>query len=195
MTFLRKLFSFFYMAVMVLAGLSLAFMVWGILPPETFLSFCDFLGTDIALQVAASLVALIFILTGISAPAKVSRRLKKRRVVSFQNPDGEVTISLSAIEDYVRKVARGIGDIEEVRSKVGMSKKGINIISDVVIASGANIPEVTEAIQLQVKQRLQNMLGVEERINVKMHVRKIGKAGDGDDSDEESRRVPYREMD
>lgn len=190
---LNKIFSILYMLVFVLAGLMVLLFSWGIVPVELCSDFLGKMSFDVLHQSIGSFIALFFILTGFLVPINVSRKLRNKRVVAFKNPDGEVTISLSAIEEYIKRVATNISEIENVRSKVAMGKRGININSDVTITSGANIPEITEIIQSQVRQRLQNMLGVEERINVKMHVRKIGKSPADEDS--EARQVPYRELD
>ena len=131
-------------------------------------------------------------------PYRVGKKLNKNKTVSFQNPDGEVTVSLSAIEEYVKKIAKSINGIKDVKSDVNIKKKGININTEVSILSGVNIPEVTERIQMEVKNRVQSMLGVDENVNITMHVKKISK-GVGEESNErETRnddvRVPFREQ-
>ncbi|MFH1245587.1 MAG: hypothetical protein V1662_03805, partial [Candidatus Omnitrophota bacterium] len=52
-------------------------------------------------------------------------------------------------------------------------KKGIDIDSRVSLWSDANIPQTTESIQAVIKSRLQEMLGIEEAIVVRVHVGKI----------------------
>ena len=60
-----------------------------------------------------------------------------------------------------------------MRPSVKAGKKGIKIINRVTLFSDINIPETTERIQNIVKSRVQDMLGVEEPINILVHVVKI----------------------
>ena len=126
--------------------------------------------------------------------------MKKGRIITFQNPDGEVTVAISAIEDYIRKIADDMPDVKDVRSHVNMNKKGINVTSAVSIHAGANIPEVMEGIQVAVKNNVQGMLGIEEPINITMHISKIIGTPPADayvpeeeaPQEEEPQQVPFR---
>ena len=42
-----------------------------------------------------------------------------------------------------------------------------------VLWAEGNIPEITEKVQFVIKNRLQEMLGIEENISVRVHVSKI----------------------
>ena len=60
-----------------------------------------------------------------------------------------------------------------MRPFVRASKKGISIVNRCTLYSDVNIPETTEKIQNIVKLRVQEMLGVEDPINIRVHVVKI----------------------
>ncbi|MBU1083854.1 MAG: alkaline shock response membrane anchor protein AmaP, partial [Candidatus Omnitrophica bacterium] len=126
-------------------------------------------------QMTALVLGALIILIGVSMPYRLEKKIRKGRAISFQNPDGEVTISLSAVEDYVHKIAKSITGIKDVKSRVNAGKKGINVVTDVSIAASANIPEVTERIQMEVKNKVQSMLGVEEGVNIRLNIKKIAK--------------------
>jgi len=102
-----------------------------------------------------------------------SGKIQREKTIAFENPDGQVTVSLSAIEDLIKKVSRQIAEIKELRPDVIASKKGVSIINRVILFEGANIPDVTEKIQNIIKIKVQEMLGIEEPISVKVHVAKI----------------------
>ncbi|MGB3114105.1 MAG: Asp23/Gls24 family envelope stress response protein, partial [Candidatus Omnitrophota bacterium] len=100
-------------------------------------------------------------------------------------------------EEYIKKIAGGMDEIKDVRSRVNTSRKGINIVCDVAILPGANIPEVTEKMQAAVKNKLSGMIGVEEKINIKMNINKIAKGPMEPGSvleEEHVPHVPFREM-
>ena len=139
---------------------------------------------------------------GLIAPYRLEKKLKKNRIVAFQNPDGEVSVSLSAVEDYIQKIAKSVPGIKDVKSSVSITKKGIDITTAVSIISGVNIPEMTELIQLEVKNKVQTMLGVEENIRMKIHISKISKSSRPEEpilvrpmSEEEATlpNIPYRD--
>ena len=64
-------------------------------------------------------------------------------------------------------------DIKDLRSNVIAGKKGIEINARVSLWADVNIPQATSSIQAIIKNRVQEMLGIEEPILVKVHVGKI----------------------
>jgi len=101
-------------------------------------------------------------------------RFQRERTIAFNNPEGTVTISLSAIEDLIKKVARQISEVKDLRCDVKANKKGsIQITARLTLWSEANISEVTENIQGLIKNKVQDMLGLEEVVTCSVHISKI----------------------
>jgi len=101
-------------------------------------------------------------------------KMQKQKTIAFENPDGQVTISLQAIEDLIRRTTQEIPEVKEIRSQVLARKGKILVSARLSLWSDARIPEVTERIQSLIRGRIQEMLsGIEEPVNVKMHVSKI----------------------
>lgn len=192
---LRKLCVFVYAVLMLVVGLLLLLAATNVVSTEQWTTALNAAKENLYSQAALGVVGGLFALIGVTAPFRVARRLNKNRIIAFQNPDGEVTISLSAIEDYVRKVAGSISAIKDIRSRVGAGRKGINIVCDAAIFSGANIPEVTEKMQTVLKNKLNEMIGVEEKINIKMNISKIAKGTEAEGIEEAEAphpRAPFR---
>ena len=196
MNFIKKLGLFIYMILMVATGAIMALLSVRVLSVDAMTGILQGVYDSVNLQIALGVVGAIFIIIGIIVPYRLCKKMGKSKLITFQNPDGEVTVSLSAIEGYVRKVAKDIAGIEDIKSNVKVTKKGINVISYVSIAAGTNIPEATESIQVTVKSKVQDMLGVEDPINVTMHITKITKDAkyEGAGATEEDSTVPFREM-
>ena len=199
MNFFKRIGILIYMLLMIGAGALLIVVPLDLFSAEDSVGLINFIRGDIVYQASVISAGAVFVLIGLIASARMFKGLEKSRIVAFQNPDGEVTVSLSAIEDYVRKVAKGIPDIKDVRPNVNINKKGINIVTSVSINSGTNIPELTERIQMEVKSRIQAMLGLEERINIKMHIGRILKGANKEEKPlieeiNEPEHIPYREM-
>jgi len=198
MNFFKKIGILVYTLLMLGAGALLLLVSLKVITPGSLAELVELAGSSIAYQITAGAAGAVFFLIGVIAPFRMLKNLQKGRIVSFQNPDGEVSVSLSAIEDYIRKIARGIPGIKDVKPHVDIGKRGIDVITAVSISAAANIPEVTEKIQMQVKNRVQGMLGVEENVNVKLHISKImrgAQAAEGPMAEESPEaQVPFREM-
>ncbi len=100
-------------------------------------------------------------------------RLNREKTIAFNNPDGQVTVSLSALEDFIKRLSYSMTEIRDLRSSVIAGKKGIEINARISLWADVNIPETTESIQAIIKNRIQEMLGIEDPIVVKVHVGKI----------------------
>jgi uncharacterized alkaline shock family protein YloU len=197
MNFLKRVTSLVYLVAMIGAGALMLAMSVEVVPSGVFADMVEILRSSLNASIALSVVGTAFILMGVLAPFRVSKSLGRNRLITFRNPDGEVTVALSAIENYVKRVARDIPGINDIKSNVKASKKGINITSYVAICAGTNIPEATENIQMTVKSRVQDMLGVEENINMTMHISKILKEQDENTSasgEDRSSDPPFREL-
>ena len=175
MNFIKRLSMLVYMFLMFVSGALFLAISSGMISTEYMAETVSVINTTIGYQVAIGVAGALLIVIGIIAPYRLEKKIKKNRKISFQNPDGEVTVSLLAVEDYIRKIAKSISGIKDVRAHVEISKKGIDVIIGVSTSATANIPEVTERIQMEVKNKVQGMLGVEENVNVKMHITKIAK--------------------
>jgi len=99
--------------------------------------------------------------------------LQREKTIAFENPEGQVVISLSAIEDFIKRIVKQVVEMKDMRCSVVASKKGIRISTKVSLWSDANIPDATERIQSLIRSRVQEMLGIEESITVTVHIVKI----------------------
>ena len=195
MNFFKRLAMVIYMLLMLAVGIMLILVSLNVVSPQRWADMISLVNENIGYQASLGTVGALLVIIGLLAPYRLEKSLKKNRIIAFQNPDGEVTVSLSAIEEYVLKVANGVAGIKDVRSNVSANKKGINIVTNVSVAAGANIPEITEVIQSEVKNKVHGMLGVEEKINMTMHIKKItGSALPVGPEPEEPEHVPFREM-
>jgi uncharacterized alkaline shock family protein YloU len=173
MRFLSGITLIFYTLVFLFVGGLLIAVSLNQLPPESVADIMRFVhdSPDTRLMLGISGILLIFI--SMAVVQITMGRIKREKTIAFENPDGQVTISLSAIEDFIRRALKQLPEVKELRPNVRAGKKGIAIINRVTLFSDINIPETTEKIQNIVKARVQDMLGVDEPINIRVHVVKI----------------------
>ncbi len=164
---------FFYTMVFFMVGGIFIAISLNLLPQETvtFAVETAYASPNIKMIVGFTGVLLIFI--SIMVVQLTVGKLQRERTIAFENPDGQVTISLTAIEDFIKRALKQIPEVKELKPNVRAGKKGISIVNRVVLFSDINIPETTEKIQNIVKTRVLDMLGVEESVTIRVHVVKI----------------------
>jgi uncharacterized alkaline shock family protein YloU len=118
-------------------------------------------------------VGLLMIFISLSVSKLALTKFQRERTIAFLNPDGQVTISLSAIEDFIKRISANLNEIKELRPHVKATRKFIDISCRITLWSDTNIPDATEKIQTLIRTKVQEMLGVEEQVMVKIHVVKI----------------------
>lgn len=118
-------------------------------------------------------VGLFLVLASIFTAQISLGKMQREKTIAFSNPNGEVTVSLAAIEDFVKRIAMSIAEIKDLRSNVVAGKKGVEINTRVSLWADANIPDITNNVQDVIKNRIQDILGIEDPITVRVHVGKI----------------------
>lgn len=164
---------YFYAGVLILIGLALIIFSFNILQPSDINSFFIYLQSSINPRVIVGLSGFLVILISFSFAQLVLGRFQREKTIAFTTSSGEVTVALSAVEDLIKRLTGIIPEIRELRPDVIATKKGILVDLRVVLRSEANIPELTSRLQDITKARIQEVLGIEERIVIKIHIVKI----------------------
>lgn len=100
--------------------------------------------------------------------------LRRSRYVAFDNPEGEVAIALNTIEEFINRVGRDAEGVIELKPSINPRKRaGVEIILEVILEEGVNIPQLTEMIQHRVKTQVQELLGIENIGAIQINVVQI----------------------
>ncbi|MBL7156835.1 MAG: alkaline shock response membrane anchor protein AmaP [Candidatus Omnitrophica bacterium] len=197
MRLIRSLVIIMHTLLFVIIGGVCLLLSLNLLSSDELANAINYIYTDPNVQLALGVAGGMFILIGLLLAYINLGRLQGEKTIAFENPEGQVTVSLSAIEDFIKKSVRHLSEVKELRADVTASKKGINIVCRATIFADSNIPETTERLQNIVKSKVRDMLGVEETINIKIHVTKISSTrGKGEvqqtpkENAETSRRLP-----
>lgn len=119
-----------------------------------------------------------------------SVNVHRDKIIAFDNPAGRVTLSLIAMEDIVRRMLlkhHGIGD---VKIRIIAARKGLQVTIKLILSAEASIPDLTSKLQGMVKNKIQDMIGLEEPLDISIYVGKFipgnrQKSGKKDVQDEE----------
>jgi hypothetical protein len=163
----------FYSSVIILAGIILIVFALNLLGPQDVNNLLIYTQSSFNSRGIIGLSGLLLILISLSFAQLILGRLQREKTIAFTTSSGEVTIALSAVEDLIRRLAGLIPEIKELRPDVIATKKGIIVDLRVVLKKEANIPELTSRLQDITKSKIQEVLGIEEQITVKIHLAKI----------------------
>lgn len=171
---MRVLGIMFYMTVISLIGLALiVFSVLGA-DPQYLLNWASYLSSTPTLKFSVGLAGALLILISYWFAQMILGRFAREKTVAFSTSAGQVTISLAAIEDLIKRLTGIIPEIKELRPNVIAKKSGAIVVNLRAILKGeANIPELTARLQDLTRAKIQEVLGVEEEIIIRIHVSKI----------------------
>lgn len=198
MNILNRITMLFFLVIFVAIGLFLLLVSVKYIQSEPLLDALDYIYASMNLRVGVAVVGALLILISIAAYQFTVARIERQKNIAFNNPDGQVTISLSAIEEFIKRIGSSLPEVKELKSDCIATKKGIDISTKVIFWSDANIPEATEKIQGLIRTRIQEMLGIDEPIIVKVHVTKIAARQETKqpkkEKDKEDLRMPFSGM-
>jgi uncharacterized alkaline shock family protein YloU len=171
----------FYAAILILIGVTLIFFSAALslnrFQPqctEYINNFLIYLQNSPTSRIVIFLSGILLILISFSFAQLILGRFQREKNIAFSTSSGEVTIALSAVEDLIRRLTGILPEIKELRPDVRATKKGAIVVDlKVALKSEANIPELTARLQEISKSKIQEVLGIEEQIIIKIHVTKI----------------------
>jgi len=170
----------FYAVVLILIGMILIIFSVNLLQPQDINNLLAYMQYNINSRIIVGLSGLLLIVISFSFAQLILGRFQRERTIAFTTASGEVTIALSAVEDLIKRLAGVIPEIKELRPDVIATKKGIIVDIRVVLKSEANIPDLTSRLQEITRSKIQEILGLEEQIIIKIHVVKIISIHDAD---------------
>ena len=173
MKFFTVLGIVFYAVVIMVIGLALIVFALNLLLPADINNLLTFAQSSHNSRVVIGLSGALLILISFSFAQIILGKFQREKTIAFTTSSGQVTISLSAVEDLIRRLAGIIPEVKELRPNVVANKKGIIVEMRVVLRSEANIPELTSRLQDITKSKIQEVLGVDEQIIIRIHVSKI----------------------
>jgi len=163
----------FYAAIIMIIGLVLIVFSLNLLLPLDINNLLIYAQSSQHSRIIIGLTGLLLILVSFSFAQIILGRFQREKTIAFSTSSGQVTISLSAVEDLIRRLAGIIPEIKELRPNVVANKKGIIVDMRVILRSEGNIPELTTRLQDITKAKIQEVLGLEEQIIIRIHVAKI----------------------
>ncbi len=101
------------------------------------------------------------------------RPRQKIRTISFDSDGGTVSIGVSAVSNFIRKLGDEFGAVLSMEPRIRSRKDLIRIDLDVKIQTGTRIPELSQLLQDRVRESIRDGLGIVEVSEIKVHIREI----------------------
>ena len=173
MRFWARLGLLFYMFTVIFISLGMAAFVLHLVGFQDVQDVLYVIYHDREFRVIFGAIAVVLLLKNHFYARAISGVQQKEKTIAFDNPSGRVSVSLSAMEDLIRRVVTRIPEVKEVRPFIVASGRGLEISARLILKAEVNIPEMTARLQELIKHKVQDTIGIEETIIVKIDVVKI----------------------
>ncbi len=188
-----RLAIFFYLVVIFVVGFTALLVLAHVVDFKHYEEYLKFIYLDGQASTVAAFIAAATMLIGWAFARIIYGRQEQERIIHFDNPLGRVSISLSALEDLIRRLTVNTPQVKEIRPEIAATKKGLNVHIRLVLRSDVNIPEMTADLQDIIRRKIQDLIGAEEQVHIRVHVIKIVADGVKErDEDEVISPLPFR---
>lgn len=173
MNFLKRIAILFYVTMVLFLGSFALLFVLNYINVRDVHQLLSIVYFDETLRIIFGVSAVVLLLLNYVFYQAFTVSGQRGGAIAFDNPSGRVNVSLLAIEDLIKRVTIKTPEVREIKSKISMSKKGLQIKITLVLKAEGSIPEVTSRVQELVKKRVQEAIGLDEPIDVNIYVGKI----------------------
>ncbi|MBR6570957.1 MAG: alkaline shock response membrane anchor protein AmaP [Clostridia bacterium] len=105
--------------------------------------------------------ALLLVLIGLHGIGMLFRRRKDKGFVVQHTDYGDMSISMKAMENMVKKCVDSYGELTVNHTKIYLVRNGVSIDMKITLAAGVNIPLTVNSLQKQIKQYITSCSGVD----------------------------------
>lgn len=174
MNFFQRLGLFFYVSFV-----AYVCFFWILLVDDRVLHYPDyvnhlnFIFSNTFLPNLIMMAAVFLMLLNLLFYCLISTSVKRDRVISFDNPNGRVSVSLYALEDLVKRTIIQFSEIKDNKPTISVASKVLRVKVPIVLESDVQIPEVTSRVQAEVLKRIRDTIGGSQKIDISVYVSKI----------------------
>ncbi len=112
------------------------------------------------------LVSLLHLIT-------FSPRRKKMRSISFDSDGGAISISVSAVCDFIKKLGDEFESVKSIDPKLHSEKDMVSIDLNLKVRTGTRIPELSTQLQNRVRESVRDGLGIVDIREIKVNISEI----------------------
>jgi uncharacterized alkaline shock family protein YloU len=163
----------FYVIIIWIASAAVLLLVSHVLDLHAVEQFLEVVYNDTRARLIVAGVTLGIVVMSFILEDLIYGHRRRERTIAFDNPGGPVAVSLSALEDLIKRLTLQMPAVKEIRPTVLAIKKGLDIEIKLVLKAEANIPDLTTRLQELVRKKIEEAIGMEGKINIRIHVIKV----------------------
>ena len=173
MWLLTRIAIIFYISIIWATGIAVILLVAHVLDLQTIerllkMVYFDNQSGAIAGICAGGIMFMSYLLARL-----IYGRRQMERTIAFENPTGGVTVSLTALEDLIKRLIVQMPEVKEIRPYMIALRKGLEVDIKLVLRHEVNIPELTGRFQELVRRKIEEAIGLDGKVNIRVHVIKI----------------------
>lgn len=115
-----------------------------------------------------TMIAVVLIFLGTCGSSR-----PRKQYLSFESDNGAVSISVSAVRDFIRKLGDEFGAVVNMEPTIRSEKNQISIDLDVKLQTGSRIPDLSQTLQDRVRESIRDGLGIVEVREIKVKIQDI----------------------
>jgi len=173
MWLLTRIAILFYISIICTTGICVMLFISHILDLQTIQRLLQMVYFDKESGVIAGICAGGIMFMSFLLAKLIYKSRQRHRTIAFENPNGGVTVSLTALEDLIKRLIVQMPEVKEIRPHMIATRKGLEVDIKLVLRHEVNIPELTARFQDLVRRKIEESVGMEGKINIRVHVIKI----------------------
>ena len=133
---------------------------------------------DAIATVWGKIVGIVMLAAAVVLVVALIVRVRRQDCISFDNPDGEVIIAITAIEDFIRRLGKSFAEVRDISPTVVAVDGGVAIEARVALWDDQNIHAACERIQKAIRGQVQQFFGLANVHTVKVFIVRTVSRGD-----------------
>lgn len=173
MKFMTDLAIVFYKYTVLLLGCIIGIYVLNLVSFQDVVYLMYRIYQDTDLRIFFGALAGILLIKNFIYVRTLAGYQQRGKTIAFDNPSGRVSVSLVALEDLIRRVIDRVPEVKDVKPVITAGKKGIDVWAKIILRADVNLPDMTSKLQDLIKRKIQDTIGLEETVVVRIDVVKI----------------------
>lgn len=152
----RILLAVYSLIVLICAAIALALLFGWVFP----YSMISVFKTDPAIRWGAIATSVFLLIMSFQLFSTAISKRREQKIIIQETGLGRIEIAASALENLIRRAARQVRDIREVRPVLRYDREGLGIFLHLNVNPEAHLPSITQEIQQIVQDYLEKKAGV-----------------------------------
>lgn len=173
MKILTRFIVLLYVTLMMFLGAVMVLFANNLIVFDNVVSFLRFIYSDETLKLSLTIAGFVLLFINFIVYRTFSHSQRRDRIVAFDNPAGRVSVSLIALEDLLERRIEELKDVKEVKLYLRARRRSLEAKVRISLRSEVSIPETISQIQDLIRRKVQDTIGIEETVQVIVHVGRI----------------------